>query len=234
MGLGGRVVAVRHFGSMNSPSETAKMTTLADVAAARARLAEWFLSSPETSGFRPPDVNWTYDGDKHVEAVEREAVIVIGFNAGAGKGATETRISPGEKAWRTHCERLTGGFCTRFVLSDLIPLGSHNEKELRIRLPDLGPAFAAGADVNHVVIAYHQPKLIFQIGLNDPNEVSRFYGLKLVSSRQRPAHPTHVLLRHYEMADGTPWIAIMHFARPGYSNMDREAIREYAKGILSG
>jgi hypothetical protein len=35
------------------------------------------------------------------------------------------------------------------------------------------------------------------------------------------------------MGDGRPWLAILHFnSRPGFSNIDRDAIREYATGIL--
>jgi hypothetical protein len=215
------------------------MSTLTEIDAARGRLAEWHRTDPKAISFPLGPVNWTYDGDLHIEAVDRLPVIVMGFNAGAGNGATATRLSGSEKRWRTRCTKLAAGFgdgihAGRYVLAELILLGSFDKAELRSKYGDLRPAFAAGADINRAVIAYHHPKIIFQTGIDDNDlvTISALYGLKFVGSKPRPAYPAHKLLKHYEMADGTPWLAIMHFARMGFSNRDIEAIRDYARTVV--
>jgi hypothetical protein len=99
----------------------------------------------------------------------------------------------------------------------------------------LGPmqirAFSAGACVNKAVIAYHRPKLIFEVGLSDLTVIAPLYGLEPVCTEPRPAYPGHVLFRHYRMSDGTPWIALVHFnGRPGLLNTERCTVRQYARG----
>jgi hypothetical protein len=216
------------------------VSTLADIDAARLRLAEWHQSDEKAKHLPLGEVNWTYEGDRHVEAIDRFPAIIMGFNAGSGNGATSTRPSRSEVNWRTKCTKLAAEFGDgsnrgRFVLAELILLGSFNQRELYASYGDLEPAFTAGADINLAVIAYHQPRIIFQTGINDRDLtiVARLYGLTFIGSQSRPDHPSHTLLRHYEMEGGTPWLAVMHFARMGFSNKDMEAIQAYARTVVT-
>ena len=211
------------------------MGTLADIEAARRRLADWHGSDAKAKDCVLGRVNWTYRGDERVEAIDRLPVVVMGFNAGAGNGATATRLSPGEKRWRTNCSKIAAGIGDepnqgRFVLAELIPLASFNERELVERYGRLERAFQAGADVNTAVIAYHEPKVIFQTGINPGHLaiVEPLYGLTFKAAVSRPGHPSHTLLRHYEMPDGRPWLATMHFATVGFSTIDMDAIRRFS------
>jgi hypothetical protein len=203
---------------------------------------KWWLSDPNASNFRfAQDVNWTYDGHQHVEAVDPLPVIVMGFNNGDGNGATPTRLSGSELRRRTQSNKLAAGFGDgqnqgRYVLAELIPLHSLTKGELKKKYGgDLEPAFAAGADMNRAVIAHHRPKIIFQAGITgtDLAIVSQLYGLTFVDSSTRPNHPTHTLLKLYLMADGTPWLAFRHFASYGFSDRDLEAIRDYARMVMA-
>jgi hypothetical protein len=205
-------------------------TTLEDIDAARSRWPEWYPPNPTVI-----DVNWTYDGERHIRALNPLEVIVMGFNPGAGKRAKEGQISPSERAWKTRCNHLTEGFCDDFVLAELIPQPSSNQGELRMEHGDLHQALVAGADVNHAVIQHHRPrlKLIFQVGIGGLDEVSDLYGLKFQHEGFRPKQTGQILFKHYQMKDnGIPWIALRHFNSRGFSNLDRCAVREFAKTIV--
>jgi hypothetical protein len=181
------------------------------------------------------NVGWVYEGDRHVPAIERQAVVMMGFNPGAGRGATADKLAPGEKAWRTRCNRLTCGFCEKLVYAELITVASLNKKELRKSLIDFGAAFRDGATINGSIIAHHKPDIIFQAGLDagDMALIGPLYKLHFMGKKPRPDHPSHDLLHHYEMGDDkTPWLAFIHFAARGFSNKDRDGIRDFAATIL--
>jgi hypothetical protein len=180
-------------------------------------------------------VGWVYEGDRHVPAVERQKVIMMGFNPGAGRGATQDKLSLSERMWRTRCNKLTHGFCCKPVFAELIHISTSNKKALYEKLGELQSAFNFAARINNDVISYHKPNIIFQAGLN-ANDTSIFgpmYNLTYVDKVSRPKHATHDLLHHYKLDDGTPWISFIHFARFGFSNNDRDHIRDYATSILS-
>jgi hypothetical protein len=217
------------------------MSTLIEIATRRERQLEWYRGDARARNFFLSEANWTYDGDEHVEARDPLPVVVMGHNAGAGNGATQARLSGSEKRWRANCAKLAAGFGEgdkqgHFVLAELSPLGgSLATHELRATYGDLESVFAAGAEVNRAIIAYHRPKVIFQAGLNEHDLaiVSGLYGLRFVDTVMRPDHPTHTLLKFYVMADMTPWLAVRHFSSWGFSNRDVEAIREYAQMVVT-
>jgi hypothetical protein len=83
--------------------------------------------------------------------------------------------------------------------------------------------------VNLAVIAHHQPRVIIHTGFEELTAIKRVYGLKEQTGPvMRPSHPTHTLLRHFEMPDGTPWLSIKHPSSWGFSNEDIGAISAYA------
>ena len=141
------------------------MTSLADISAALTNLEKWRDCAPRTRNEELARVNWTYDGDKHVEAEQGLDVILMGFNPGAGRGATPTKLAPGEKRYRTYCQKLSEGLGKGFVMAELVPMSTQNEAELQSRFGNLDDLICAGAPVNMAVIKYHKPKVVFQIGL---------------------------------------------------------------------
>ena len=182
------------------------------------------------------DVGWYYDDDKHVPAVERQSVIMMGFNPGAGIGATETKLSASEKAWRTRSNGLASGLTPRLVYAELIAESSRDIRTLRSTNRSLVDALALAASSCRRVIAYHKPDLILQAGLDTTAmaDVKRLYDLEFVTEKARPANSRHVLFRHYLTPTGVNWISFRHFAAPGFSQNDRDAIRGYATQLRHG
>lgn len=210
------------------------MTTLGDIDVAYAKLKEWRDSDPETRSEKLASINWTYDGDKHIEATEHHDLIVMGFNPGAGNGATAEKLSPGEKRWRTNCERISAGLFDGFVLAELIPISSSSQFVLERGFGKFDQLICAGAPVNISVIKYHKPRLILQVGIGSLNSIMKYYSLAdLNIDVRRPFRACEILLRHLQMEDGTPWIAIRHFNSHGFSTDDRLKVREYLNGIMS-
>lgn len=169
------------------------------------------------------DVNWTYDADgKHIEAIKPAEVIVMGFNAGGGGTGSEGK-------WKRNCEKLSEGF-DGFMLAELILIASHNVGALKQAHGSLQSLIHACSGVNKAVIAHHKPRVILHTGFTEIEAVQSAYGLVEKAERQRrPAYDTHTLLRHFEMADGTPWLTIKHPSSMGFSNNDVAAIRSYAR-----
>jgi len=58
--------------------------------------------SPDPNAWTPElgYVGLYYDGDEHVPAVDKQSAIIMGFNPGAGRGATADKLSFSEKMWR--------------------------------------------------------------------------------------------------------------------------------------
>jgi len=171
------------------------------------------------------EVNWTYDADaKHIEAVRPAEVIVMGFNAGGGGTGSEGK-------WKRNCEKLSEGF-DGFMLAELILIASHNVGALKQAHGSLPSLIQACSGVNKAVIAHHKPKVILHTGFTEIEAVQSAYGLVEKAEKQRrPAHDTHTLLRHFAMADGTPWLSIKHPSSMGFSNQDVSAIRSYARKV---
>jgi hypothetical protein len=168
------------------------------------------------------EVNWTYDADaKHVEAVKPAQVIIMGFNAGGGGTGSEGK-------WKRNCEKLSEGF-DGFMLAELILIASHNVGALKDTHGDLASLIQACSGVNKAIIAHHRPKVIIHTGFTEIKAVQSAYGLFEKAERPRPDHSTHTLLRHFTMADGTPWLSIKHPSSMGFSNQDVAAIRSYAR-----
>lgn len=208
---------------------------LEDIRLAHERLDIWYKARVGASSNTLPLglTNWTYDGDQHVPAIEKRDVIFMGFNAGGGEGSVVPKVGRSERNWRTRCSRLSNKAAHEIVFTELISVPTHNQALLQLNEASAREMMRASAELNQAIIAYHSPSIVYQTGLTQwhLDAVEDIYGLKKRNSRFRLNHPGHRLLVHYDLPDGTPWIAIKHFASPGFSKEDRGEIQVYVSQL---
>ncbi len=208
------------------------MVTPEDIQNARDRLIERQRRDPSLGNHEIGQVNWFYDGDRHIEAREPREIIFFGLNPGGGVARPDGRMCRSERVYKNRCIRLAEVYDDTPVFGELIFTSSANKTRLRGLFPDLRPAFEAAAAINRLIIAHHNPNLVLQAGIGDLSVVSELYCLRCVATAYRPAHPTNVLVKHLERTDGRPWLAFMHFATPGLSKADLLAMRENVVSVM--
>lgn len=211
------------------------MSSLSEIEAARADLASWH--DRHNRGLSPlpfGDVNWTYDGDKHVEAVEPLPAIVMGINPGDGNGAAQPGISSSEVRWRTNCSKLTGRLPSQIVFAELVCIPTKRLIDLEAGATSLEAGIRASVRLNNAIIGYHRLRLVYQMGFLDGSLTSavQAYGLRLITTKMR-SNGEGRLLVHYKTPTDGDWLSIRHFAAPGFSGADFDTIHAYVAEIGS-
>lgn len=205
------------------------MASLVEIEAARAALAIWHEA--RRGGLSPlpfGEVNWTYDGDRHVPADVPLGAVVVGINPGDGNGAQQRGMSRSERTWRTRCVRLIQRPAEQIVFAELISIPTKRVADLGGGSASISEAIEASHALNKGIIAFHRPFAVYQPGLltGDLSSVVEIYGLELQAEKPRSTKGGR-LLSHYRMPSGVHWISFRHFASPGFSNDDRAEIQNY-------
>jgi len=161
-------------------------------------------------------------------------VLIVGMNPGEAPERTEGYSKTSERRWLERCQFFADSAGGTWATTELIFWSSKNLNVLKDRVGDLAPYLAWCANINSALIAFHQPKLIFQPGLGWSSYAIAHYGLTHRRRYQR-TDGVKTLIDHYEMPDGTPWLCTPHWtAAFGFSRSDRESIRDEARRILCG
>jgi hypothetical protein len=80
-------------------------------------------------------------------------------------------------------------------------------------------------------VEYHRPKVVFQPGLGWLADAVKYYNLRHRATIPH-ARKSGRLLEHYELPDGTPWLATPHWTSSfGFSKEDESTIKSYATNI---
>lgn len=207
------------------------MSSLAEIEAASADLAVWHrVNNQGLSPLPFGTVNWTYNGDDHIQAVKPLPAVVIGINPGDGNGATEPGMSRSEARWRSNCSKLSGRRPSEIVFAELVSIPTKRVVDLEGGLT-VANAIEASKRVNTAILEFHRPAVTYQMGFLDGGLAAAIsiYELEHVSTVARPEAEGRLLV-HYRMPSGMNWLSVRHFAAPGFSNEDFAAVHRYVSG----
>jgi len=176
--------------------------------------------------------NLEYSTGRAAMATMPVDVLVVGMNPGEAPERPEGYSKTSERQWLERCRFFAEAAGKTWSTTELIFWSSKNLTELKKRIGDFGPYLSWCADINKALIAFHDPKVVFQPGLGWASYAVPHYGLRHVNRYRRPGGDK-TLMDHYEMPDGRPWLCTPHWtAAFGFSVADRHFIRDKARRIM--